>query len=166
MAVHKLKKNLYTFKDKIMENCLSIDKNNSGCVTINDLVAILEKCVANIPYKEIKDRLCECDDTSNTAYYNTLFTNVQTNSKYITMPDSITGNFKLLISIFHMIDASGDGFISPDEFKKACTKVFNYLDVSYTEKEILEFIDVIDQNNDNKIDLEEFANAFTVSITS
>ena len=82
------------------------------------------------------------------------------------MPESISENFRLLNSIFHMIDVSGDGYISHEEFKKACTKIFNYLGTSYTEKEIQEFISAIDQNNDEKIDLQEFSNAFTVSITN
>ena len=156
----------------IPEKCFLNNDANSAHITHrynaqNSLAScIRDQLVVYKDFKEIKDRLCECDDTSNAAYYNTLFNNIKTNSKYNSMPESITENFKLLISVFHMIDASGDGFISPEEFKKACTKIFNYLGVSYSEKEILEFIDVIDQNNDNKIDLQEFSNAFTVSITS
>jgi serine/threonine-protein phosphatase with EF-hand domain len=166
IAIRKLRKHLFTFKEKILEDCVKFDKAKDGFIKINELCFILDKYVANVPYKEIKDHLCECDDTLNAANYKTLFDNIHATSKFGPMPESITENFRLLNSIFHMIDVSGDGYISHEEFKKACTKIFNYLGTSYTEQEIQEFISAIDQNNDEKIDLQEFSNAFTVSITN
>ena len=166
LAIKKLRKHLFTYKEKIIGDCLAVDQNRTGFVQIHELISILNKYVANIPYKEIKDRLCECEDTSNEAKYDTLFNSIQTSSKYKSMPDSISENFKLLVSIFHMIDVDNNGSISPDEFKKACTKIFNYLGTRYTEEEIAEFIKIIDQNNDEKIDLQEFSNAFSVSCTN
>jgi len=166
IAIRKLRKQLFTYKEKIIEDCAKFDKANDGFIKIDELIRILDKYVANVPYKQIKDRLCECDDTLNVANYKTLFDNMEATTRYGPMPESITENFKLLNSIFHMIDVSGDGYISHEEFKKACTKIFNYLGTNYTEKEIQEYICAIDQNNDEKIDLQEFSNAFSIAITN
>lgn len=165
-AIKKLRKRLFVYKEKILDDCLSIDKNKKGFIKIPELITILNKYAAKIPYAEIKDRLCECNDSANEAHYNTLFDFIQTNTKFTTIPDSISENFKMLVSIFHMIDVDNKGYISPDEFKKACTKIFNHLGTKFSEKEISEFISLIDQNKDGKIDLKEFSNAFLVSCSS
>ena len=165
-AIKKLRKRLYVYKDKILDDCALLDKTKRGVIKIPELISILNKYAAKIPFDEIKDRLCECNDTSNEANYTTLFDYIHTNSRFATIPESISENFKMLVTIFNMIDVDNKGYISPDEFKKACTKVFNHLGTKFSEKEISEFISLIDQNKDGKIDLKEFSNAFLVSCSS
>ncbi|RNA10034.1 serine threonine- phosphatase rdgC [Brachionus plicatilis] len=148
LAIKKLRSHLYEFKDRILSECSKLDMNNSGLIKTKDLVFILSNTVPNIPYENIKDRLCECDDSTSTAKYATLFSHVHTSSKYESIPDSITNNFNMLVSVFNMIDSDNNGFITQDEFKKACSIIFNYLGTSFSEDEIVEFINFMDKNKD------------------
>ncbi|CAF0719126.1 unnamed protein product [Brachionus calyciflorus] len=163
LAIKKLRSHLYLFKDKILSECSKLDMNNRGIIKTEDFLFILSNNVPNIPYSSIKDRLCECDDSTNTVRFNTLFSHVQTNSKYESIPNSITNNFNLLVTVFNLIDSDNNGYISQDEFKKACNSIFNYLGTSFSENEILEFINFMDKNKDGKIDLKEFNEAFTIA---
>lgn len=165
-AVKKLRSHLYLFKDKVLKDCSKLDLSDKGLIKIDELIEILTKYAPNIPYASIKDRLCECDDMTNTAKYKTLFDYIQTNLKYESTPNSITNNFNLLVTVFHLIDSDNNGYISPDEFKKACNLIFKFLGTNFSEEEILEFINFIDKNKDGKIDLNEFSEAFSVACSN
>jgi len=155
------------YKEKILEDCAKIDTQKKGMVKIPELIAILNNYVAKIPYEEIKDRLCEIDTGLNQAHYSTIFDSLTINTKFTAnVPESISENFKMLTSIFHMIDHQHKGFISPEEFKSACSKIFSHLGTKFTEDEITEFIKTIDTDKDNKISLKEFGNAFLISCTN
>jgi serine/threonine-protein phosphatase with EF-hands len=164
-AVKQLRLLLFKSKDKIMKDCGDIDKTKTGYIKINELFHILNKYVNDIPYYEIKDRLCECDQTINIVKYDSLFQNIQVKSKF-NMPDSIKKNFEMLATIFNMLDSDNNGYITPDEFSKACRIIFDNLGTTFTQNEINDFIKVMDLNKDGKIDLEEFASAFTVALTN
>lgn len=167
-AIIKLRKRLLTYREKILEDCVKIDKQATGIVKIPELCSILNNYVARIPYEEIKDRLCECDSGENQAFYNTLFDALEIKNKYSrseSVPESISENFKMLSTIFHMIDSDNTGFISPENMKNACEKIFTHLGTRFTEEEILEFIGIMDHDKDGKIDLTEFSNAFLISCT-
>lgn len=163
VAIKKLRSHLYIFKDKILSDCSKVDMNNSGLVKTKDFLFILSETVPNIPYDTIKDRLCECDDSIGVVKYKTLFSHVHTSSKYESIPDSITNNFNILNSVFNMIDTDNNGFITHNEFKKACNIIFNYLGTNFSENEISDFIEFMDKNKDGKIDLKEFSEAFTIA---
>lgn len=163
LAIKKLRSHLFLFKDKILSECSKLDMNNRGIITIKDFIFILSETVPNIPYERIKDRLCECDDSTNTVKYSTLFSHIHTSTKYESIPDSITSNFNMLVSVFNMIDSDNNGFITQDEFKKACNVILKYLGTSFSEDEIVEFINFMDKNKDGKIDLKEFSEAFTIA---
>lgn len=111
-AIKKLRKRLYTYKERILEDCMKIDQKKTGVVKIPELISILNSYVAKIPYDEIKDRLCEIDSDENQANYNTLFDSLAINTKFTSVPESISENFKMLTSIFHMLDKDNKGFYS------------------------------------------------------
>lgn len=165
-SIKKLRSRLYLSKEKILKDFADLDSMNTGFIQIDELIKVLSNYLPNIPYESIKDRLCECDDATNTAKYNSLFNSIQTSSKYSSIPDPIADNFNMLVTVFHLIDSDNNGYISPDEFREACNSVFNYLGLNFSEEEILQFIEFMDKNQDGKIDLDEFSKAFIVACSN
>jgi serine/threonine-protein phosphatase with EF-hands len=164
-AIRNLRRLLYKNKDRILADCAQVDKKKTGTIKIDKLFEILSQHVPNIPYAEIKDRLCECDDKTATAKYHTLFDSIKASSKY-SMPNSIMDNFETLEVLFNLIDTDGNKFISKEEFTKACNTMFQSMGTKFNEKEINEFVELMDNNKDGQISLEEFSHAFSVACLS
>lgn len=163
-AIKQLRKRIYELRPMLMKDFKRIDKASLKYVTIDELVTVLKKYLPNIPYYEIKDRICECDDNADKAKYESLFAFMSVNSKYQT-PECIANNHQILQAIFEKIDKDGSGTISANEFEDACTKALQRLDVNFTKKEIKEFMKEMDKNKDGQVDLQEFKNAFEITFT-
>jgi serine/threonine-protein phosphatase with EF-hand domain len=162
LAIKKLREKLFMSEKQIQKEMKAADPEKTGSIRISKLTEILNKYVPDMPYMLIKDRLCECDDTTGLAKYSTLFESIKLSSKY-SMPEAVTANFDLLVSVFHMIDSDGNGFIAREEFEKACTVILNHLGVEFTRDEIRALVEFTDKNDDGKIDLNEFGQAFQVA---
>jgi serine/threonine-protein phosphatase with EF-hands len=162
-AIKQLKTYIFRLKPVLMDDFKILDTKDTGIITIDELIRTLNKHLPNIPYYEVKDRICECDDNTNKAKYKTLFAFMTMNSKYSDAPECIVHNHETLQCIFEKIDKDNSGSITPQEFKEACSFAFEKLGVKFTQNEINHFIDEMDYNKDGLIDLQEFKNAFTIS---
>ena len=154
-AISKLRTHLFNIKSYLLRDFKALDRASNGVVTISQLISVLNKYLPNLPFAEIKDRICECDDEENKAKYETLFDQIELNSKY-EAPECINQNFEILKIIFDKIDVDCSGYITLTEFKNACKNVLNSLGVEFSKGEIKNFMNAMDVNKDGRIDLQEF----------
>lgn len=162
-AIRKLRMHLYKLKPALLNEFQALDPKHTGMVTIDELVDVLKKHFPNIPFREIKDRICECDDDENKAKYESLFASVTLYSKY-NAPECIAHNYEILQTIFEKIDKDSSGYITPNEFQDACAHTLEHLGIKFSSAEISGFLKAIDSNNDGLIDLQEFKKAFSITL--
>ena len=160
-AIKILRTHLFKIRKFLLKDFMALDPKSTGVVTIEQFIGVLNKHLPNIPFVEIKDRICECDDNANKAKYQSLFDSVDLNSIYLP-PELYSQNYEILQTIFNKIDVDSSGFITLNEFQNACKKAFKSLDNKFTLEQINKFMKIIDVNNDGKIDLQEFKNAFSM----
>ncbi|XP_009418968.2 calcium-dependent protein kinase 17 [Musa acuminata AAA Group] len=121
-----------------------IDADNSGQITYEELKVGLKKVGANLKESEISALMAAADiDNSGTIDYGE-FIAATLHLNKIEREDN-------LFSAFSYFDKDGSGYITQDELQKACDE-FGIEDVR-----IEEIIQEIDQDNDGRIDYNEFA---------
>ncbi|KAG6386250.1 hypothetical protein SASPL_155142 [Salvia splendens] len=120
-----------------------IDTDNSGYITFEELKAGLERVGADLSESEIYDLMKSADvDNSGSIDYGE-FIAAMLHLNKIEREDH-------LYTAFSYFDKDGSGFITQDELQKACQE-FGLQD-SHLEDIIRE----VDQNNDGRIDCNEF----------
>ncbi|URE41127.1 hypothetical protein MUK42_03128 [Musa troglodytarum] len=120
-----------------------IDADNSGQITYEELKVGLIKVGANLKESEISALMAAADiDNSGTIDYGE-FIAATLHLNKIEREDN-------LFSAFSYFDKDGSGYITQDELQKACDE-FGIEDVC-----IEEIIQEIDQDNDGRIDYNEF----------
>ncbi|KAL5800529.1 hypothetical protein ACOSQ3_033610 [Xanthoceras sorbifolium] len=120
-----------------------IDADNSGQITFEELKAGLKRVGANLKESEIYDLMQAADvDNSGTIDYGE-FIAATLHLNKIEREDH-------LFAAFSYFDKDGSGYITPDELQLACEE-FGIEDVRLEEM-ILE----VDQDNDGRIDYNEF----------
>ncbi|WOK91738.1 calcium-dependent protein kinase 17 [Canna indica] len=121
-----------------------IDADNSGQITYEELKVGLEKVGANLKDSEISALMAAADiDNSGTIDYGE-FVAATLNLNKIEREDN-------LFSAFSYFDKDGSGYITHDELQKACEEF------GMEDAHIEEIIQEIDQDNDGRIDYNEFA---------
>ncbi|XP_012835826.1 PREDICTED: calcium-dependent protein kinase 1-like [Erythranthe guttata] len=120
-----------------------IDTDNSGNITFEELKAGLKRCGHNLNESEIHDLMKAADvDNSGTIDYGE-FIAATLHMNKIEKEDH-------LFRAFSYFDKDGSGFITQDELQKACEEFG--IEELHLEEMILE----VDQNNDGRIDYNEF----------
>nr|GMD92013.1 calcium-dependent protein kinase 26-like [Ipomoea batatas] len=121
----------------------TIDTDDSGHITFEELKAGLKRSGADLNESEIQD-LMKAADVSNSGSIDYVeFVAAMLNSNKIDEEDH-------LYTAFSYFDKDGSGYITADEIQRACDE-FGLQDV-HLEEMILE----ADQNNDGRIDYNEF----------
>ncbi|KAK4756115.1 hypothetical protein SAY87_009872 [Trapa incisa] len=121
-----------------------IDADNSGQITFEELKAGLKRVGANLRESEIYDLMQAADvDNSGTIDYGEFIAAMLQLNK--------VEREEHLFAAFNYFDKDGSGYITKDELQEAC-KEFGMED-SHLE----EMIQEIDQDNDGRIDYNEFA---------
>ncbi|PSS15843.1 Calcium-dependent protein kinase [Actinidia chinensis var. chinensis] len=151
-AMNKLKKMAF----QVIAGCLSdeeiaglkemfktIDSDNSGQITFEELKAGMKRYGANLNESEIYDLMQAADvDNSGTIDYGE-FIAATLHLNKIEREDH-------LFAAFSYFDKDGSGYITQDELQQACEE-FGLVDVRLEE-----MIQEVDQNNDGCIDYNEF----------
>ncbi|XP_054786438.1 calcium-dependent protein kinase 1 [Prosopis cineraria] len=120
-----------------------IDTDNSGQITFDELKAGLKRVGANLKESEIYDLMQAADvDNSGTIDYAEFLAATLHRNK-IEREDH-------LVAAFSYFDKDGSGYITLDELQQACVE-FGVEDIRLEE-----IIKEIDQNNDGRIDYNEF----------
>ncbi|KAK4284007.1 hypothetical protein QN277_000898 [Acacia crassicarpa] len=120
-----------------------IDTDNSGTITFDELKAGLKRVGANLKESEIYDLMQAADiDNSGTIDYGE-FIAATLNRNKIEREDH-------LVAAFSYFDKDGSGYITLDELQQA------YEEFGVEDIRLEETIKEIDQNNDGKIDYNEF----------
>ncbi|CAK9166129.1 unnamed protein product [Ilex paraguariensis] len=120
-----------------------MDTDNSGQITFEELKAGLKKVGANLKESEIYDLMQAADvDNSGTIDY-AEFIAATVHLNKVEREDH-------LFSAFSYFDKDGSGYITPDELQQACEEF------GIKEAHLEEMIREIDQDNDGKIDYNEF----------
>lgn len=120
-----------------------IDADNSGQITFEELKAGLKRVGANLKESEIYDLMQAADvDNSGTIDYGEFIAATMHLNK-IEREDH-------LFAAFSYFDKDGSGYITPDELQQACEE-FGIEDVRLEE-----MIREVDQDNDGRIDYNEF----------
>lgn len=120
-----------------------IDADNSGQITYEELKAGLKRVGANLKESEIYDLMQAADiDNSGTIDYGE-FIAATLHLNKIEREDH-------LFAAFSYFDKDGSGYITPDELQQACEE-FGIEDVRLEE-----MIREVDQDNDGRIDYNEF----------
>ncbi|WOK94194.1 calcium-dependent protein kinase 10-like [Canna indica] len=120
-----------------------IDTDNSGQITFDELKAGLERVGANLKDSEIYALMQAADvDNSGTIDYDE-FIAATLHLNKIEKEDH-------LFAAFQYFDKDGSGYITPDELQQACEE-FGIGDV-----QLEEMIREVDQDNDGRIDYNEF----------
>ncbi|KAJ4744732.1 Calcium-dependent protein kinase [Rhynchospora pubera] len=120
-----------------------IDTDNSGHITFEELKAGLERVGANLKESEIYALMQAADvDNSGTIDYGE-FIAATLHLNKVEREDH-------LFAAFQYFDKDGSGYITPDELQKACEE-FGMEDVKLDD-----MIREVDQDNDGRIDYNEF----------
>ncbi|CAI9773978.1 unnamed protein product [Fraxinus pennsylvanica] len=120
-----------------------IDADNSGQITFEELKAGLKRVGANLKESEIYDLMQAADvDNSGTIDYGEFIAATMHLNK-IEREDH-------LFAAFSYFDKDGSGYITPDELQQACEEF------GMEEFRIEEMIRDVDQDNDGRIDYNEF----------
>ncbi|XP_044461344.1 calcium-dependent protein kinase 1-like [Mangifera indica] len=120
-----------------------IDTDNSGQITFEELKAGLKRVGANLKESEIYDLMQAADvDNSGTIDYGE-FIAATLHLNKVEREDN-------LFAAFSYFDKDGSGYITPDELQLACEE-FGIEDVRLEE-----MIREVDQDNDGRIDYNEF----------
>ncbi|KAK6152238.1 hypothetical protein DH2020_014873 [Rehmannia glutinosa] len=120
-----------------------IDTDNSGNITFEELKAGLKRCGANLNESEIYDLMKAADvDNSGTIDYGE-FIAATLHLNKIEKEDH-------LFRAFSYFDKDGSGYITQDELQKACEEF------GIEDSHLEEMIREVDQNNDGRIDYNEF----------
>ncbi|KAL2539859.1 Calcium-dependent protein kinase 1 [Abeliophyllum distichum] len=120
-----------------------IDADNSGQITFEELKAGLKRVGANLKESEIYDLMQAADvDNSGTIDYGE-FIAATLHLNKIEREDH-------LFAAFSYFDKDGSGYITPDELQEACEEF------GIEESRIEEMIQDVDQDNDGRIDYNEF----------
>ncbi|KAM7467775.1 hypothetical protein LguiB_015337 [Lonicera macranthoides] len=120
-----------------------IDTDNSGQITFEELKAGLERVGANLKESEIYDLMQAADvDNSGTIDYGE-FVAATLHLNKVEREDH-------LFAAFTYFDKDGSGYITPDELQQACEE-FGIEDVRLEE-----MMREVDQDNDGRIDYNEF----------
>ncbi|KAG5628641.1 hypothetical protein H5410_000358 [Solanum commersonii] len=120
-----------------------IDTDNSGQITFDELKIGLKKFGTNLNESEIRDLMKAADiDNSGTIDYGE-FVAAMLHANKIEKED-------YLFAAFSYFDKDGSGYITADELQKACEE-FGIEDVHLEE-----IIQEADQDNDGRIDYNEF----------
>ncbi|CAI8602325.1 unnamed protein product [Vicia faba] len=120
-----------------------IDTDNSGYITFEELKVGLKKFGANLNESEIYDLMQSADvDNSGTIDYGEFIA--------ATLHLNKVDREDHLVAAFSYFDKDGSGYITRDELQKACEE-FGLGDVGLEE-----MIREADQNNDGRIDYNEF----------
>ncbi|KAK7278761.1 hypothetical protein RJT34_23797 [Clitoria ternatea] len=121
----------------------TIDTDNSGQITFEELKVGLKKYGANLNESEIYDLMQSADvDNSGTIDYGEFIA--------ATLHLNKVDREDHLIAAFAYFDKDGSGFITPDELQQACEE-FGLGDVRLED-----LLRDVDQNNDGRIDYNEF----------
>ncbi|KAJ6317273.1 hypothetical protein OIU76_012921 [Salix suchowensis] len=120
-----------------------IDSDGSGQITFEELKAGLKRAGANLKESEIYDLMQAADvDNSGTIDYGE-FIAATLHLNKIERQDH-------LYAAFSYFDKDGSGYITPDELQQACE------DFGLEDVRLEEMIREVDQDNDGRIDYNEF----------
>ncbi|XP_059443546.1 calcium-dependent protein kinase 1-like [Corylus avellana] len=120
-----------------------IDTDGSGQISFEELKAGLQRVGANLKESEIYDLMQAADvDNSGTIDYGE-FVAATLHLNKVEREDH-------LFAAFNYFDKDGSGYITPDELQRACEE-FGIEDVRLEE-----MIQEVDQDNDGRIDYNEF----------
>ncbi|XP_073314559.1 calcium-dependent protein kinase 1-like [Primulina huaijiensis] len=120
-----------------------IDADNSGQITFEELEAGLKRAGANLNESEIYDLMQAADvDNSGTIDYGE-FVAATLHLNKIEREDH-------LFAAFSYFDKDGSGYITPDELQHVCQEY------GFDDSRLEEMIREVDQDNDGRIDYNEF----------
>jgi calcium-dependent protein kinase len=120
-----------------------IDTDNSGQITFEELKSGLERVGANLKESEIYDLMQAADvDNSGTIDYGEFVA--------ATLHLNKAGKEDHLFAAFTYFDKDGSGYITPDELQQACEEF------GIEDARLEDMIKEVDQDNDGRIDYNEF----------
>ncbi|GAQ88622.1 Serine Threonine protein kinase [Klebsormidium nitens] len=122
----------------------SLDTDNSGAITFEELKTGLKKLGSNLAEEEVRKLMEAADaDNSGTLDYQEFVAATMAASKAI--------EDDKLVAAFAAIDADGDGEITVDELEAVLVR-----NGMADHEKVADIVKEIDTNNDGKIDYEEF----------
>ncbi|KAI3765617.1 hypothetical protein L2E82_15656 [Cichorium intybus] len=126
----------------------SMDTDNSGAITFDELKAGLKRFGSTLKDTEIRDLMDAADvDNSGTIDYGEFVT--------ATMHLNKLDREEHLVAAFRYFDKDGSGYITVDELQQAC------VDQNMTDFFVEDIIREVDQDNDGRIDYGEFVAMMT-----
>ncbi|PWA74698.1 Calcium-binding EF-hand [Artemisia annua] len=126
----------------------SMDTDNSGAITFDELKAGLKRFGSTLKDTEIRDLMDAADvDNSGTIDYGEFVA--------ATMHLNKLDREEHLVSAFRYFDKDNSGYITVDELQQACT------DHNMTDFLVEDIIREVDQDNDGRIDYGEFVAMMT-----
>ncbi|KAL4585105.1 hypothetical protein LXL04_009720 [Taraxacum kok-saghyz] len=126
----------------------SMDTDNSGAITFDELKAGLKRFGSTLKDTEIRDLMDAADvDNSGTIDYGEFVT--------ATMHLNKLDREEHLVAAFRYFDKDGSGYITVDELQQAC------IDQNMTDFFVEDIIREVDQDNDGRIDYGEFVAMMT-----
>ncbi|KAL7605116.1 hypothetical protein Lser_V15G17048 [Lactuca serriola] len=126
----------------------SMDTDNSGAITFDELKAGLKRFGSTLKDTEIQDLMDAADvDNSGTIDYGEFVT--------ATMHLNKLDREEHLVAAFRYFDKDGSGYITVDELQQAC------IDQNMTDIFVEDIIREVDQDNDGRIDYGEFVAMMT-----
>ncbi|KAJ9559118.1 hypothetical protein OSB04_013732 [Centaurea solstitialis] len=120
-----------------------IDKDNSGCITFEELKEGLSSLGANLDELEIRDLMQAADIDNNGSIDYEEFVAATLHFNKVYKEDS-------LYAAFSYFDKDGSGYITVNEIKQSCKEL------GMDDAQMEEIIKEADQNNDGRIDYNEF----------
>ncbi|CAA6666644.1 unnamed protein product [Spirodela intermedia] len=127
----------------LREMFTSMDTDNSGAITFDELKAGLKRYGSTMKESEIRDLMDACDvDNSGTIDYGEFIA--------ATLHLNKLEREEHLVAAFSYFDKDGSGYITVDELQQACKEH------NMTDFPIEDIIKEVDQDNDGRIDYGEF----------
>jgi Ca2+-binding EF-hand superfamily protein len=136
------------------------DSANSNSIKASEWSSILSQYISKKydnkidaeHFLTLRKHLCPNDDGSNMINYMRMFETEDCNERKMMILD-------ILESYFQIIDLDCNGTISKHESQEALQFINKTMGTNYT----VEFLNSMDTNNDDEIDLEEFKNGFCLA---